>query len=453
MHFFAYAATLLDVELTPAAGVRSVADIVARMAQRARATPPGRWVRGWGYEPFYLAEQRHPTRFDLDRATPRHPVVLHHRTRHAFVLNSEGMRRVGLITETPEPPGALFERAVPAGELTGVVLGAADVLLRRIPEHTDKEMSAAAAQASRRLLSFGVTSFHDATATNTPTDFQGFRRLQATEALRQRVVVMADARQLAAWSAAGLSFGAGAGRLRAGHAKVVLDEVEGAVRPGPRELRGLVQEAYRRGYPMALHCATAESAEAALRALEAARPARPPALRVPDRLEHGSLLPPALDRRWQRLGVAVVTNPAFIWHSGERYRAQVPRAERQMLYRLRSLLESGLLVAAGSDAPVTPPDPRPALYVAVARRDATGAALGLRERANGKQALALFTSAAQALEPSPSPLPLGEGQGEEIGRDRVVWDRDLLRCPARELLQARVLRVEMDGDAVWEAQN
>jgi predicted amidohydrolase YtcJ len=426
--------------------VRSIAGIIERVAQRARETPPGDWIRGWGYEPFYLAEHRHPTRLDLDRATAQHPVILHHRTRHAFALNSQALRRLGLAEDVPEPPGTIFERALPSGDLTGVVLGTPEAILRRIPAHAERDVERAASEANLRLLSWGVTAFHDATATNGPRDFDAFRRLQAKGLLKQRVVVMSDARHLDDWTASGLRFGSGEARLRTGHAKIILDEVEGTVRPPPRELVELVQGAYRRGFPVAIHCATAETAYAAVAALEAARPLRPRPLGIPDRLEHGSLLPPALDAALARLSVAVVTNPAFLWHSGGRYRAEVSRGDRRMLYRAHSLLDSGIAVAAGSDAPVAPPDPRPALYAAVTRRDATGAALGLRERVSRKQALSLFTRAARAVSPSPFLLPEGAGLA-----DRAIWDRDLLRCPARELIEARVLRVEMDGQAVWEA--
>ena len=80
-HVLAFARSLLAVDCTPSS-VRSIEEIKARVRQQAAGTPPGAWIRGTGYNEFYLAEKRHPTRHDLDEGAPYHPVMLKHRSGH-----------------------------------------------------------------------------------------------------------------------------------------------------------------------------------------------------------------------------------------------------------------------------------------------------------------------------------------------------------------------------------
>jgi predicted amidohydrolase YtcJ len=79
------------------------------MAQKA---VPGTWIRGRGYNEFYLAEKRHPTRWDLDEVAPNHHVKLTHRSGHAHVLNSLALQAVNISMETPDPEGGLIDRDI-----------------------------------------------------------------------------------------------------------------------------------------------------------------------------------------------------------------------------------------------------------------------------------------------------------------------------------------------------
>ena len=75
IHIMAYASNLLSVDCSPSS-VTSISDIRERIRQQAERTPRGMWIKGTGYNEFYLAEHRHPNRHDLDQAAPYHPVRL-----------------------------------------------------------------------------------------------------------------------------------------------------------------------------------------------------------------------------------------------------------------------------------------------------------------------------------------------------------------------------------------
>src|SRR5208337_973506 len=101
----------------------SISDIKKSIARVCKDLPPGTWIRGRGYNEFYLAEKRHPTRADLDEAASLHPVKLVHRSGHAYVLNSRALKLVGITSGTGDPPEGLIDRELGTGEPTGILYG------------------------------------------------------------------------------------------------------------------------------------------------------------------------------------------------------------------------------------------------------------------------------------------------------------------------------------------
>ena len=150
----------------------------------------------------------------------------------------------------------------------------------------------------------------------------------------------------------GLGFGAGDDRIRVGHCKIILSLTSGTLHPSPRELREMVREASGLGFPVALHAVEEAEVEAAVAAIESARA---PGLR--HRIEHASVCPPSLIARMKAAKITVVTQPGFIFNSGDRYLEQLNDVDLANLYPLKAWLDAGLAVATSSDAPVIPPSP------------------------------------------------------------------------------------------------
>ena len=150
-HLVAFAESLLSLNLSPDK-VHSIADIQEEIRKLARDLPAGSWIRGVGYNEFYLAEKRHPNRWDLDEATLVHPVKLTHRSGHAHVLNSPALRIAGISRETPEPPGGMIERDLVSGEPNGVLYGMNDYLAGVVPPVAEGELAPGIRLASDRLI-------------------------------------------------------------------------------------------------------------------------------------------------------------------------------------------------------------------------------------------------------------------------------------------------------------
>ncbi|MBI2957200.1 MAG: amidohydrolase, partial [Chloroflexi bacterium] len=359
-HVLAFARSLLSLDCSPSS-VRSIEDIKRAVRERSRATPPGSWITCAGYNPFYLEEERNPTRRDLDQATPDHPVKLGDFSGHVCVLNSAGLKAAGIGNETAEPPGAVIDREIETGEPSGVLYEMNYVVDRAIPAPRREDLDRAVAEASRLYLASGITSLQDATADNGLDRWRLLSEFKANAALRPRLAMMVDPGQVGEFRKHGLEARAGNNEMRLAAAKVMLTESTGSVFPAREELERLVLGIHRAGGQVAIHAIEESAVSAAISAIEYAVAVSPrPGHR--HRIEHCSESSSSLVERMKSAGVVIVTQPPFIYHSGDRYLAQVPADQLPWLYPLRTLIEAGVPVAAGSDSPVVPADPFAGLY-------------------------------------------------------------------------------------------
>ena len=425
VHFLAYASSLTAVDCSSQA-VDSIGEIAAALQERALQTREGGWVRGTGYDEFRLREKRHPTRWDLDPFLSNHPVKLGHRSGHGTVLNSRALNLAGISIGTPEPIAGFIDRDINTGEPTGLFIDLDDWLDERLgPQPRGEEMEPAARQAAEVFLSKGITSFHDASPCNSLKRWSFFQSLVSGTKPFPRATLMPGFAHLREFVGAGLGFGAGDDRLRVGHCKIVLSQAGGTLQPSPRELREAAREAAAVGFPVAIHAVEEAEVEAAVEAIESVD-----APGLTHRVEHASICPRSLIARLKAKNVTVVTQPAFVYHSGDRYLAELPERDVANLYPLRAWLDSGLNVAASSDAPVTPPDPLLGIQAAVLRRARTGQSVSREHAVSIAEAMTLHGGAASQY----------GGLGGRVGvvrrgalADFAVLDRDPMSVPAEEI--------------------
>src|SRR5260370_8819194 len=101
--------------------LRSIADILKALRERASKTPPGEWVLGFKYDDTKTVEGRPLTREELDAAVPGHPPYVHHRGGHTAWANSQAIKLPNIHAHTPNPPGGKYDRDPATGHLTGHV--------------------------------------------------------------------------------------------------------------------------------------------------------------------------------------------------------------------------------------------------------------------------------------------------------------------------------------------
>ena len=435
-HTLALASRLLAVNCGRSE-VSSIRDIQRALRERAARTQPGTWIRAGGYQEFDLAESRHLTRWDLDEAAPDHPVRLVHSSGHAVVMNTVALARVGISRDTPDPPNGVIERDIGTGDPTGVLFDMDRFLDGRVPHLSETELNEGLRLADRLMVSRGITSVQDATASNSPERWDLLAHAKDNGSLTPRLTFMVSLEHLDEFLERGLVPGAGDQDMDVGAVKIMLTVDSGRLVPDHADLTRSVQRAHDAGFQVAIHAVEAAAVRAAAGIVN--RQWR-------DRIEHCSESPPDVLACLRESGAVVVTQPRFIYDSGERYLAQTPEELQPWLYRMRSLQQEGLVVAAGSDAPVSEPDPLVGIYAAITRRAEGGSIVGLDERVSADEALAMHTiNAAYAAQEE------SDKGSIEVGKlaDFALIDRDPTEVEPGELLNAKVTLTVVGGRVVW----
>jgi hypothetical protein len=207
-----------------------------------------------------------------------------------------------------------------------------------------------------------------------------------------------------------------------------------------------VHRAHEAGFQLALHAVEEDTVEAAIIALEYALSQTP----KPDhrhRLEHCSVCPPHLVQRLRNIKATIVTQPPFIYYNGERYLATVPSDDLNWLYPIGSLLNSGLRVAASSDAPVAGLNPLVGIYAAVTRAAETGQILLPQEGISRLEALKMYT-----LEAAYASFEEGVKGCIAPGKlaDLVVLSEDPTKVLPEQIKEIEVVMTIVDGKVVWQ---
>ena len=446
-HLLAYASSLSAADCRPSA-VSTIADIQRAVRRRTATAAPGEWVRAFGYDELELAERRHPTRWELDEASPRNPVRLSHGSGHAVVLNSLGLEAVGISTSTLEPPGAVIERSTETGEPSGVLLEMDGYLDGRIPSLAEDELFRALGLAGERMLSRGITSVQDATAANSLDRWTLFGKIKERGIFGPRVTMMPGAAYLSDFTGQGIGFAHGDDLLNLGAAKIMLTATAGRLHPEVDAVWATVLEAQTEGFPVAIHAVEPQTVIAAAGAIAYARARGGPGATLRHRVEHCSECPPEAIEALAAAGAVVVTQPGFVYHRGRRYLAAVPPERRRWLYPVRSLREAGICVGSGSDAPVTEPDPLLAIWAAMRRRTRDGELVGGEQVVSVDEALRMSTIAAAVT--SSQDADKGSIEAGKLA-DFALLDRDLLQVGADEIRDIRVMKTIVGGRAAWEA--
>ena len=220
-HMIEFGLSLAQVDCR-APGCGSIAEMQRRISVRAEEISAGAWVLGRGYDDQSLIERRHPTRADLDRAAPAHPVAVINASGHLLVANSRALARAGITRETQPPEGGSIVHDA-NGEPTGLLLETAQRLVTAlVPPPTEDELVTALGRCARAYSAAGITSSTDARV-GTPAAMRAFQRATADGTNPLRTALMMHAPLLSHLEAVGAHTGFGSDRLRWGPLKIFID--------------------------------------------------------------------------------------------------------------------------------------------------------------------------------------------------------------------------------------
>jgi predicted amidohydrolase YtcJ len=442
VHFPTWAVAQHEVRLE---ATTSLEEAVARVRD-ALPQAGGTWLRGRGWRSGDWSPPVEPTKHELDAIAPDRPVALMARDSHSVWLNSAALARANGDLQAPGGVVELDER----GEPTGVLREESCWHFRdRYIETSDHEYVEAMRGGMKLAASRGVTAVHDKDGWLGALRF--WQRLDADDALILRVWQSLPAEKAEELADVDVRSGLGSPLLKLGYLKAFMDGTLGSqtarmldgsgVEITSREgLEEHIRNAARAGFPIAVHAIGDLANRDALDAFEATHAEWEP-LGLRQRIEHAQLLAPEDLPRFAELGVAASVQ--FSHAPSDR-----DLADRfwggldSEPYTFRSLLESGAVLANGSDAPIEELDPLLGVRAGVLRT------LDEREAWRPEQALTV-EQALHATTVAPAWLARDERRRGKLvpGQlaDVVVLNRDPLECEAEELAEVQVVATMLGG--------
>jgi hypothetical protein len=436
--------------------------IIQRFREKANTLPAGAWIIGRGYNEAELPEMRHPTRYDLDAASPDHPVALTRTCGHMIVANTRALQLAGITRDTLSPPGGVIvldEQGEPTGLLQETAMG---LLTRVIPEPTDAEMGESIKAANQHQLSLGISSATDPLLT--PFHLRVYRRLEARGELAVRVNGMPIRRPDGGTETLPLPERFVSDFLRVDTVKFFADGglsgataaisqpykvtgSKGVLRFETAELAELAWEAHAAGFRIGTHAIGDVALDQVIGVYEALHRRQPrPELR--HRIEHLGLPDAGHLRRCQALNVIAVPQTVFLPALGASFRRYIPDRFMSRCYPARAMLDAGLTVALSSDAPVVPDDnPILGMKAALDRLDPFGQPIAPEQAITAEEALYAYTMGGA----------IASGDADNRGSltpgkwaDLAVLSGDPLRTPAEALLDIHVEQTYVGGRLVYE---
>lgn len=467
MHFAAMnapAVQLLDA--------RSIADVQAAIAERVGKTPGGEWVvASSGWHESLLAEGRLPTRQELDRVAPDHPVFIP-RGGHVVTVNSKALALAGITKDTPNPRGGVVVRDPATGEATGVLLETAAYFARRVlpPPRPPAEQARLLREMMRELNGHGLVSVVEPGLDERTIGLYASLRDAGEMTIRTDLLYRATTKEQVE---KGLAFATlkNDAWLRFAGIKFPLDGgVEGArlaepyrIVPGEQpdpDYRGVLllppggEDEYvealklvaKAGLQAQTHAVGDETIDVIVRAY--ARANSETAIR-PLRwtIMHLFLPRDGAIARMAELGIMATMqdHAVLLGHNQRRWWGE-PRASYAI--PIRKVIDAGVLVGGGTDGPVVPVDPFLSMGWMVTRRTLNGDVLGPEQAITAMEALRLYTynnAVTMGLEAERGSLEAGKLA------DLVVLSQDLLTVPPEGIARTKALMTMVGGRVVYRS--
>ena len=456
-------------------GVNSLEEFLAKVKARVDQAKPGDWVTGRGWIETFWQPPVFPTRWDLDKVAPNNPVVLTRADGHGIVANSAALKVAGIDKNTPSPFGGEISKDKQSGEPNGMLLDAAQGLLRRyIPATTTADEERAIVLGVNRDVSLGWTQVQNPGGGYGDIDL--YKKLYTAGQIKLRIYKALSAPGVEAQRLFldGPIIGAYDNRLTVRSIKLYADgslgsrsaallapysdkpDTSGFLTIKEETLQPVLQQALRTGIQVETHAIGDLGNRFIIDEYEKAMKAVPRAewkIKEPRwRVEHSQIVNPADIPRFAKLGVIPSMQASHAIGDLHFAPARLGIERLAGAYAWQSFVKSGSIIPGGSDAPVERGEPMIEFYAAVARKDLkgfSGEGWHPEEALTREQAIKMFTiwAAYAAFEE--------QLRGSiEVGKlaDFTILSADIMKIPDAEILKTRCLMTIIGGEVVYEAK-
>jgi predicted amidohydrolase YtcJ len=467
LHFLGGGLNFLRVVLK---GCKSFQEIERKLKDKLKRLPAGSWILGRGWDHTLFNQGNWPDKSFLDGITPQNPVFLKRVDGHIGWANSLALQLAGVNRDTHSPDGGTVIKDCLTGEPTGILMEKGmDLVEKIIPKPARDELTLAVREAMKEANRYGITSIQDSSDLEV---IEVYKKLLEKDELKVRVSEWLPLELIKkheelkslieSFSDCGLAGPEKSSYLKSGLLKTMADgtlgshtaflfepyadkpEKSGVFLIPEEELEYMVSQADRSGYQIGIHTIGDRTNHIVLNIYEKINKMNPERKRR-NRLEHCSVLRETDISRFAKLGVIASVQPAF-WSSDKEWLEQRLGKERLIrAYPFRSLLDSGVNLAFGTDWPVESLNPMTGIYSAVTRDVETHSNASL-QKLTVEQAIKAYTLGSTFAE-----FQEKEKGSLEAGKlaDIVVLTEDVFNIYPEDILETEVDMTILGGKIMF----
>ena len=465
--YLAFATQVANIASPPVGKVKTIKDLQENLKKFIKDSnlQPGEWVMGLGYDDSLLAEQRHPTKDDLDAVSTDHPIYLIHVSAHLGAANSMGLSLANINSESNDPPGGKIRRYENSLEPNGVFEETAAYPLQQLAMSAYKDPIGSVKKAMDIYARNGITTAQDGASSQ-----ETIALMQAADAqgmINLDIISYPIGQNGLDQNLDSISFGNYTGRLKIGGIKLILDG-------SPQGKTAYLTEPYYKpphsesdsykGYPLIPQSevskwvkryadlnipimAHANGDAAADMLIEAVKNADITSDHRTIMIHAQTVREDQLDKM-KELSIipSYFSTHTFYW--GDWHRDSVFGEDRAMrISPTKSTLNRKIPFTVHNDAPVVPPDMIRLLWSTTNRKTRSGKVLGEEQKISTYSALEAMTinAAFQHFE--------DDIKGSiEVGKlaDLVVLSEDPLSMPVNELLELKIMATYSHGKEIFK---
>jgi predicted amidohydrolase YtcJ len=453
-------------------GTASLDDFLAKVKARVDRAEPGKWVTGAGWSEAAWKPQAFPTCLDLDKVSPKNPVLLWRTDRHEAVANSAAIRLAKVDRDTPAPFGGEIMKDK-SGEPNGIFLdNAVQLIAKHIPGSKADDDERAILLGVERSLRLGWTEV--GIAGNSFDEVALLKKLFAQRQIKLRVynAILGPSGDTRRLLAEGPTIGAYDQRFTCRAIKVVFDgalgskgaallakysdhDTSGFLKWREEDLLPTFEQALKRGIQLWVHAIGDRANREMLNLFEKTFAAVPPderKVREPRwRIEHAQIVEASDIPRFAMLGVIPSMQPSHAISDLHFAPSRLGIERLAGAYAWQSFLRSGSIIAGGTDAPVERGEPMIEFYAGVARKDLhgfSGEGWHPEQAVSREDALKMFTIwAAYAAFEEDSRGSLKPGKLADF----TVLSQDIMTIPVADIPKTKCLLTVVGGEAAFEA--
>jgi len=465
VHFLTGGFSLSNVDLRDAT---SPEEMARRLAEYAKKLPKGRWILGGDWDHERWPGGPLPTKEMIDAGTPDNPVFVNRLDGHMALANSLALKLAKVTKETKDPPGGVIVRDANTGEPSGVLKDGAESLVEgAIPAKTFDENHVAARAATEHAAKMGVTSLTDMSAGD---DVGLYQYMLERGELKTRIYAI---RSIVSWEVlarTGVRKAFGSDMLRIGGLKGFADGSLGSTTalffepyndaPNTRGLlfgqmlpEGImlkrVEGADKAGLQVMIH-AIGDEANTRILDIYQQAAAKDGQRDRRFRIEHAQHLRTNEIPRFGAQKVIASMQPYHCADDGRWCEKRIGPERAKGTYAFRTLLDTGAVLAFGSDWTVAPLNPLEGIKAAVTRQTLDGKhpqgwvpeqKITLDEAVRAYTIGSAYAEFAEKVKGTITPGKLA---------DLVMLDRDIYAADPAEIDKTRVVLTMVDGRVVWE---